>query len=263
MSSNEKLVFARYSNQCEEGRAKRSRADDLEFYFTKKLLAKYIDKQSKVIEIGCGTGYYGIFLHDKCKEYVGVDITPENIKLFNEKVERENISNITTIVGDGTNLNNIDKNEYDVVLIFGPMYHLPPEEREIVFEESKRICKENGIIMYAYQSKLGAYLQAGILSYPKHYPNKKSNEYILIKETDDENPGLFYFTTSKEIKESAKLHDLEIIKNIGVNFYFNKEQINSMDNEKYECWLEFSEYLCNDESCTGLSNHSILICRKK
>src|SRR5215471_9506567 len=127
MASNEKLVFARYSDQCEEGRSKISRADSLEFYFTKKLLEKFISKKSKVIEIGCGTGYYGMFLHDKCNEYIGVDITPENIKLFNEKIEQEKILNITTFVGDGTNLVNISDNEYDVVLIFGPMYHLPPE----------------------------------------------------------------------------------------------------------------------------------------
>jgi ubiquinone/menaquinone biosynthesis C-methylase UbiE len=263
MSSNEKLVFAKYSNQCEEKRSNISRADSLEFHFTKKLLVDYINKQSKVMEIGCGTGYYGIFLHDKCKEYVGIDITPENIKLFNEKIEKDNISNITAMVGDGTNLDNINDNEYDVALIFGPMYHLPPEERETVFEESKRVCKANGIIMYAYQSKFGAYLQAGILSYPNHYPNKKANEYVLQKETDDEFPGLFYFTTPEKIRECAKSHDLEVIKNIGVNFYFNSEQINNMDDVQYECWLGFSEYLCNDESCTGLSNHSILVCRKK
>ena len=166
------------------------------------------------------------------------------------------------MVGNGTDLKNIKDSDFDIVLVFGPMYHLPHNERDLVFTESKRICNQNGILMYAYQSKYGAYLQAGILSYPNHYPNKVANEYILIKETDDEFPGLFYFTTPMEIKESAISHGLDIIKNVGVNYYFNKEQINNMDNEKYESWLEFSEYLCNDESCTGLSNHSILICKK-
>ncbi len=262
MSLNENLVLNNYSNKSEDQRAYISRANGLEFYFTKKLLEKYITKHSKVIEIGCGTGYYGMFLCDKCKEYIGIDLTPENIELFNEKIQKENIKNITVMIGDATNLLNIGENEFDVVLVLGPMYHLPPNERDMAFDEAKRICKKDGIIMFAYQSKLGAYLQAGILSYPNHYPNKKTNEYVLIKETDDERPGLFYFTTSQKIEEAAKLRGLEVIKNVGVNFVFNKEQINNMDDEKYECWLEFSEYMCNDESCTGLSNHSILICKK-
>ena len=60
----------------------------------------------------------------------------------------------------------------------------------------------------------------------------------------------------------AKLHNLDIIKNIGVNFFFNRDLINNMDDEKFESYLEFLEYVCNDEYCTGLSNHSIIICRK-
>ncbi len=66
MSLNENLVLNNYSNKSEDQRAYISRANGLEFYFTKKLLEKYITKHSKVIEIGCGTGYYGMFLCDKC-----------------------------------------------------------------------------------------------------------------------------------------------------------------------------------------------------
>jgi hypothetical protein len=83
----------------------------------------------------------------------------------------------------------------------------------------------------------------------------------LTKGTDDEFPGLFYFTTPEEISERAKYHGLSVLKNIGINFFFNKEQINNMDEEMYKCWLEFSDYLCDSESCTGLSVHALLICK--
>jgi SAM-dependent methyltransferase len=262
MSSNENFVREWYSQKEEDKRAFLSRAGGLEFYFTKKLIEKYITKQSKIIEIGCATGYYGMFLFDKCKEYIGVDLSPDNIKIFNEKIKKNNIKNIMTMVGDATNLFQIGNDEFDVVLVLGPMYHLPPEERDIVFNEAKRICKNDGIMMFAYINKLGAYLQEGILSVPDRYPNKYANECILEKELSDDLQGLFYFTNSEKIKERAEFNGLKVIKNLGVNFFFNRELINNMDNEKYESFLEFSEYLCNDESCTGLSNHSILICKK-
>ena len=262
MSSNEKTVREFYTSINEDNRASISRANGLEFHFTKKLLEKYISNQSKIIEIGCGTGFYGMFLSDKCKEYVGIDLSHENIEVFKGKIERDRINNLSAMVGDATNLSQIKNDEFDIVLIFGPMYHLPPNERNMVFEEAKRVCKKNGIIMFAYINKLGAYLQEGILSFPDHYPNKNSNEYILIKETDDVKPGLFYFTTAGEMNEKAKLHNLDIIKNVGVNFFFNRDLINNMDDEKFESYLGFLEHVCNDESCTGLSNHSIIICRK-
>lgn len=263
MAMNENLVRDRYSDaEKEDNRAISSRASGLEFYFTKKIVEKYINKESKVIEIGCGTGYYGIYLSDKCNEYTGIDITKENIELFNEKIKKMNLKNITVAVGDAIKLTSVEENRYDIVLVFGPMYHLSPEERDLAFIEAKRVCKDKGILIFAYQNKLGAYLQSGILSYPSHYPNKKANEYLLIKETDDENPGLFYFTTPEEIRGRAKYHGLKIIKNVGVNFTFNKDQINNMDEEKYKCWIEFSNYMCESESCTGLSVHALLICRK-
>ena len=81
MSSNENYVREWYSNKKEDQRAFISRANGLEFHFTKKLIVTYIKKHSKVVEIGCGTGYYGIFLHDKCANYVGVDLSPDNIRL--------------------------------------------------------------------------------------------------------------------------------------------------------------------------------------
>jgi SAM-dependent methyltransferase len=263
MASNENYIRDWYSKKEEDKRAYISRAGGLEFHFTKKLLEKHITKHSKVIEIGCATGYYGMFLYDKCEEYVGVDLSPDNIKIFNEKIKEGKIKNILTMVGDATNLSQINKDEFNVVLVLGPMYHLPPEERDLVFEEAKRICKADGIIMFAYINKLGAYLQEGILTDPNRYPNRYTNDCVLVKEISDDTPGLFFFTSSGKIRESAESHGLIVIKNLGVNFFFNRELVNNMDEEKYECWLEFSEYLCNDESCTGLSNHSILICKKK
>jgi len=261
MAKNEQLIRDWYSDKREENRATRSRADGIEFYFTKKVLEKYINKQISVIEIGCGTGYYGMFLTDKCKEYTGVDISPENIEIFNEKIKRLNIKNINTMIGDAANLKNIKNSEYDVVLVLGPMYHLPPEERDLVFIEAKRICKDNGIIIFAYINKLGVFLY-GALSFPDIYPNEKAFECTLINETDDMRPMEFFYTTPEKMAECAGKNGLTVLKNTGIDFIFNCNQINSMDEEKYECWLKYLEYLCESESCTGLSNHTLLICKK-
>ena len=82
MASNEKRILKHYSNGGEEFRATQSRADGLEFHFTKKIIDSYISKDSNVVEIGCGTGYYGIFCADKCKKYIGVDLALKNIEIF-------------------------------------------------------------------------------------------------------------------------------------------------------------------------------------
>ena len=43
----------------------------------------------RVLELGCGTGYYGMYFADMCAEYTGIDITPENIEIFNRKIKEK------------------------------------------------------------------------------------------------------------------------------------------------------------------------------
>ena len=42
-----------------------------------------------MLELGCGTGYYGMYFADMCAEYTGIDITPENIEIFNRKIKEK------------------------------------------------------------------------------------------------------------------------------------------------------------------------------
>ena len=260
-SSNREQIIANYANGKEQERAFESRASGLEFHYTKKILDKHIMPDSSIIELGCGGGYYGVYFADKCSKYVGVDITPENIAVFEEKIKMSGFYNVRASVGDATNLYNIADSNFDVVLCLGPMYHLPPEERELVFAECKRIAKPGAVLAFAYISPMGAYLKA-CLMWTDRYPDKKTNEYVLINGTSDDTPGLFFFAAPEKIAESAKAHGLEMIENAGVDFVFNENIINNMSGEKFEAWLELTDYMAESESCAGLANHSLLICKK-
>jgi ubiquinone/menaquinone biosynthesis C-methylase UbiE len=262
MAINEKMIYEFYDDpERENNRSTISRARSIEFYYTKKLLDKYLTNELTVLEIGCGTGYYGIYLHDKCKKYIGIDIVPKNIENFDKKITELKIENIKTFVGDALNISNISNNTIDLVLNLGPMYHLTHQEREVTLLESKRVCKNNGVIICSYINKFGAYFQ-GILREPEKYPNKKANELILEKGTDDIRPNVFYYTTPEEMENLALTNGLKIIENCGINFLFNMGHINSMDEEKYKNWIEFSDYLFKSRSCTGLSVHGLMVCKK-
>ena len=262
MAFDENIIRERYSDASrEDNRSTLNRARGIEFHYTKKILTEFIGLESSVMEIGCGTGYYGMYFSDKCKEYTGIDLSPENIQMFNNKINDNGINNIKTLIGNATKLDTIKDSIYDIVLVFGPMYHLPEKERDLVIKESKRICKNGGIIIYAYINKLGAYLN-GILRIPEKYPDKNANEFCLLKETDDVFTDVFYYTTPKKIADCAKACGLEVIRNIGVDFLFGEKIINEMDEEKYKCWMEFSDYMVQSESCTELSGHALLVCKK-
>jgi len=77
-------VIARYEDYTtragEDSRATSSRSASLEFHYTKKILDSFICRDSRILEVGCGTGYYGFHYADKCKEYLGIDLFPHHIQ---------------------------------------------------------------------------------------------------------------------------------------------------------------------------------------
>ena len=79
------VIISTYNIFDEDKRAFGTRSEQIEFIYTKKLLEKYVNTNMSVLELGCGTGYYGLFLSKMCKSYHGIDITPKHIEQFQKK----------------------------------------------------------------------------------------------------------------------------------------------------------------------------------
>ena len=263
MALNHEKIISYYNGYKEDNRANESRSAGLEFHYTKKFLSEYITSESCVIELGCGTGYYGMFFADKCAQYTGVDLSPDNIAVFREKITTENKEKISAIVGDATALTEFSDDAFDVILCLGPMYHLPREERLKVFDECYRIARSGAILAFAYINGLGAYVAACVHDTLRRiYPNAETNYSVLEQQTDDQLPGVFFFTSPDEMEYDAKQKNYEILKNCGVNFHFAASAIDAMNNEQFECFMELADKMSESPSCTGLSAHALLICKK-
>lgn len=266
MAINEKDIIIEYSTCKEDERATINRSSSLEFFYTKKHLEGFIKPSSRVLEIGCATGHYGFYYADKCKEYVGVDLVPLHIEVFNQKIANSGLKNISCQIGDATNLKDIKDESFDVVLCLGPMYHLPPKERELVFAQCRRVCVSGGIIAFSYINRIGVYAGACVYdddNYRKTYPSKKANEFILVHNKDDLKPDVFYFTSPEEMNEAAFSHGLIKLKNLATDFFITMSIVNNMTNEQFEVMKPLYDQMVSHESCTGMSNHALLICKKK
>lgn len=261
MSSNQDKIFDRYTVGKEDGRETYSRNDGLEYHYTKKHLEGFINPTDTVLEIGCAAGYYGFYYANKCREYVGIDLFPPHIELLNHRIKEGKITNMSAQVGDAINLENITDNSFDVVLCLGPMYHLPKEERELAFKEAARVCKEGGILAFAYIVSIGTYAGACVLY--SNYPNEKTNDYVLNKGMDDMRPELFFYTMPEDMEETATRYGLRKVKNLGTNFMCLLHRVNDMTDEQFEVMRPLYDQMASHESCTGMAGHALLICKKE
>lgn len=269
MSSNKDKIIEKYKSGFEDRRAELSRAGKMEFHYTEKLLRRYMKGLPRTIELGCATGYYAYALADICGSYTGVDLSPENIAIFEKKLSEKPLTTargepVKCRVGDATDLSDIPDGSYDAVLCLGPMYHLPPEERRKVFAECYRIASPGALLAFAYICTTGLVAGASCFDGLREvYPNECANHCVFDLGTDDIAPGLFYYTSPDDIERAAEAAGLEVVADHGLDFFFMASAINAAGEERMPSFYALLDRMVDEPRCTGAANHALVVARKR
>ena len=150
-ASRADIISKFYSQYEEEGRLERSVHGRLEYTTTMNYIHRFADKSSKVLEIGAGTGRYSIALAKEGMDVTAVELVDKNLEILREK--SKGISNIRSLQADATSLSMFEDDQFDVTLVFGPLYHLyEKEEVNKAIDEAIRVTKAGGVIMFAFIS---------------------------------------------------------------------------------------------------------------
>jgi phosphatidylethanolamine/phosphatidyl-N-methylethanolamine N-methyltransferase len=94
-----------------------------------------------VLEIGTGTGIIPFSICSKVSSIIATDISPEMIRIANQKQKDSKIQNIDFQVQDSYNLTFNDKS-FDIVIASNLLHLLFEPEKPI--KEVKRVLKDNG-----------------------------------------------------------------------------------------------------------------------
>lgn len=150
-SSRKEIINKFYSQYEEDGRLERTVHGRLEFTTTMNYIHRFCDNNSKILEIGAGTGRYSIALAKEGMDVTAVELVDKNLEILREK--SIGIDKITSLQGDATRLDMIEDNSFDVTLVFGPLYHLyDKEDVNKAIDEAIRVTKHGGLIMFAFIS---------------------------------------------------------------------------------------------------------------
>ena len=103
-----------------------------------------LDIHQNVLEIGTGTGIIPFSIGSKVSSIVATDISPEMIKIANQKLLKLQIRNIDFQIQDSYNLTLPDKS-FDMV-IASNLFHLLYEP-EKPLNEVKRVLRKDGIFI--------------------------------------------------------------------------------------------------------------------
>jgi len=113
---------------------------NLEMPTTLKLLGNVKDK--KILDLGCGSGFYSSLLYKKGAKIKGIDLSKTLIKLAKEQAQEVEFK-----VGDIVKKLPYKNSEFDIVLSSLVLGHL--DSWDNVLEEINRILKKNGIFIFS------------------------------------------------------------------------------------------------------------------
>jgi len=97
-----------------------------------------------VLEIGTGTGIIPFSIHSKVSSIIATDISPEMVRIANQKLKKSEIKNIDFQIQDSYNLTFPDKS-FDIVIASNLLHLLYEPEKPI--KEIKRVMKDNAIFI--------------------------------------------------------------------------------------------------------------------
>jgi SAM-dependent methyltransferase len=248
-------------------------SSQFELLRTQELVMRYVPAPPAVIfDVGGGPGVYACWLAKQGYEVHLVDALPLHVELARQASRAQPDAPLAGIeVGDARSLKRADTS-VDVVLLFGPLYHLIERANRLTaLHEAHRILRPGGILFAVGISRFTSVLDGlrqGFLDDPA---------FVQIAERDltdgqHRNPMNHpaYFTTAFfhapkdleiEVKESGFLYErtLPIEGPLWLSHYV---AANFHDQRKRELFLTLARRLEQEPSLLGASAHLLAVARK-
>lgn len=257
--NQEKLI--QYYNKFNEDKRLTRRHGIVEYKTAMKYIHKYLKKfqQPKILDIGAGTGRYSIALSEEGYDVTAVELVKHNLMTLKKKSNK-----VKAYQGNATNLSKFSDNTFDIVLLFGPMYHLIEEADKIkALEEAKRVMKPNGILFVSYYMNEYAIIKHGFIEnqITKSIEDHLVDSHFHVTPKTDDLYSMVRIEDIKKYQRKANLKRIKMLAQDGPSDYI-RSVINHMTEEEFEIYLQYHFSTCERKELLGASSHVLDILKK-
>ena len=257
-SDDAELVQEVYRRYDEDSRLNKSKAARVEFLTTVRYVEKYLTPGAKILDVGAGAGEYSFYFARKGYQVSALELADANIAAFRAKMTDSD--SIDLVQGNAMDLSCYESDFFDVVLLFGPLYHLHEEADKLrCIEEAKRVCKPDGKIFFAFISNDMVILTM----------QQCQDDYLMNGDYNKETFRLddfpFVFHTPDHCRELLSKAGVQICHEVasdGANELL-QDLVNGLDHASYQQYLHYHFYICEKPEFLGMSNHLLFVGESK
>lgn len=262
-----------YKEFDEKNRLVNDNSGKLEYYMTMKILEEYLPSNGTILDLGGGAGAYSFPLAKKGYNVYLSDLSEDLINQAIVQKQEENVDNLLSCdVVNAIDLNIYDDNQFDVVLLFGPLYHLLEEsEREKCLSEVNRVLKPGGKIFASFIPYLSGSI-AIVDRYFRHPEQVDINNLSEVFESgkfnnsSDKGFQEGYYPTSNEIENLFAQNGFKkiIIRSIRGFGYEKEDSLYNIDDKTmFDKIITLISDTSQDKSIIEMCGHAIYIGCKK
>ena len=261
MSKRVEIVSSFYDAIDEDGRLDRNRNGQLEYLTTMHYIHRYVKPGARILEVGAGTGRYSIALAREGYQVTAVELVKSNLEVLQKS--SAGVQNITSCQGDALQLDRFADNQFDVTLVFGPMYHIyEKEDVQKAITEAIRVTKQGGVVLVAflsvhailYNNYLNGTLAAGL--------KENFDADFQVKHFEEQ---LFTGYDISEFEQLFAVHPVEHLTTVAVDGILELAKGRTdfqMSDDEFRLYAEYHLATCEKRELLGCSSHLLYVCKK-
>ena len=263
-----------YKHFDEKNRLRNDNSGKLEFLMTMRILEKNLpavadENEVSVLDLGGGAGVYSFPLAKKGYKVTLADLSETLLEQASKQKEEDKIENLISCDQvNATDLSCYKDNSFDVVLLFGPLYHLTEkDECQKCIGEIRRVLKTGGKVFASFIPHLSGSIalvqrfcwspdQVDINTLEECFNSGK------FKNLSDNGFQEGYYPASEEIENlfAANVFEKQLLRSIR-GFGYEKEDVIFKFKKKnvFSKILELIDSTAADKSIIEMCGHAMYI----
>lgn len=248
-----------YYNKFYEEKRLKTRHGIVEFTTTMNYIHEYLNQYDNpsILDVGAGSGAYSKVLMDEGYNVQAVELIKHNVKMIEAK-------GIPVIEANATDLSKLKDQKYDIILLFGPLYHLETIELQTTaINEAKKHLKDDGIIMISYIMNDYAVISHGFMekAITDEINNNRINDKFIITPKEDDLYNYVTIDTINELNKRTNMKRIKIIAQDGPANYI-REYVNKLTDTEFDLFIKYHLLNCERSDLLGASAHLLDIIKK-
>ena len=249
----------------------------VEYGVTMHILRRHLPPAGHIIDAGCGPGRYAIDLAKMCYKVSLVDISEEQLRMAEEKIDeagvRENVSEVKCL--DICDLYEIPDASFDAVICLGGALSYVRDKRHQAISELIRVAKPGSPLIVSVMSLLGTfhllspfdakYFLVNIEDHVEWDPSTKFPDHLNSRPESNEWHAPMTLYTSSYMREFLEEHGCELLEIASTNTitssYWGELERIASDPEATEMLIRLEREFSTRPGLLDMGEHLIAVAK--